>query len=104
VTQSQHAFRTAQIRYKSAQAQEQARRQSLVQVSRLMAEVEPAAAGSRLDKATDWRRWLLTSMSAVLCGGFVIAVWPRRHALASAEEVHAVTRLPVVVVECASLN
>jgi hypothetical protein len=103
---SQQAVRLAQANYKTAQLRQRKSLESVVEASRqLMPEIVPAAPIASIRYAMSaWKRWLLSATTALLCGGLVIAVWPRPQALASAEEVRAVTRLPVFVIESTTLN
>jgi hypothetical protein len=95
-----------QNRYAAALAHEHECRRGLAATrGQLLAEIEsPSEAVPTVERAA-WRRWLLSTFASLLCGGLVLALWPRhRRTFTSAEEVRAVTRLPVVVVESASLN
>lgn len=104
--QTRQALLAAQARYQTAQTREQSCLQKLVDAStNLVAEIEPAVPNSVVDTAAvTWRRSLLAGMSALMCGALVIACWPGPRTLSSAEEVRSVTHLPVVIVECATMN
>jgi hypothetical protein len=104
--QTRQALLAAQAKFKAAQAREQSCLQTLVDASaNLAAEIEPAVPNPAVDAAAvKWKRFLLASVTALLCGALVIAVWPQPRTLASADEVRTVTHLPVVILECASMN
>jgi hypothetical protein len=96
----------AENRYAAALAQEREHRQSLVPPrGRLVAEIDSTRENAPPAARAAWRGWLLSGLTGLLAGGLVLALWPsRRQTFANAEEVRAVTRLPVVVLESASLN
>jgi hypothetical protein len=97
----------AESRYTAALAHERGCWHALA-VARgpFVAEIESTHESARgVERAAGWRQWLLSVLATIVCGGLALAAWPRRRqTLASAEEVRAVTRLPVVVIESASLN
>lgn len=103
---SRQALRTTQVRYQTAQSRQRAALESLAKAShQLTLEIAPASpTAPRYFATPPWKRFLISALAAVLCGGLVIAGWPEPRALATAEEVRCVTRLPVVVIESAALN
>jgi hypothetical protein len=96
----------AQNRYAAALAQERTCWRSLALArGHLVAEIESTRETGVSVEPAAWRRWLVSLSVALLCVGLIFAAWPRRRqTFASAEEVRAITRLPVVVVQSASLN